>query len=362
MGLQYTRVTLVPTTSTCLTSLLPPLLPFTTQPLSTGPVLALAIGGVHACSRLESALGPRDAKLARRTDPHSLRARFGGETREPTLLDASVRSGPSAAEHLARWFGPRPASASALTAATKLTCPALVLLRRSQRCRLTLPGCRALSELALALGTVAKAGLTVVAAGQPRGTNSATSTSSNTSNTASTSGTGSSANASAGAFVLVLSGPALAAILPTLALQLGAVAHGSIDTQSSSSGSSGALGLLGVPPRSVVEARLAPAVAAAASHTALAARLGGVEQGRALAVPRVPSAAVVAISRPRAGTLARLCRALEEEGYLQLLGSKVLADVEMTQAREVSPYEAGDKRWKPSLASIARWVHGAGLN
>ena len=50
-----------------------------TQPqASIGPVLALAVRGPHARSVWLDALGPADPVLARRTDPTSLCALYGG--------------------------------------------------------------------------------------------------------------------------------------------------------------------------------------------------------------------------------------------------------------------------------------------
>ena len=47
----------------------------------SGPILALAIRGTFARSLWIEAVGPSDPVLARRTDPGSLIAQFGGESR-----------------------------------------------------------------------------------------------------------------------------------------------------------------------------------------------------------------------------------------------------------------------------------------
>lgn len=75
-----------------------------------GPVLALALRGVYARVIWLDAVGPSDPSLARRTDPRSLCALYGGESREECLL-FSPRHPSRIQTELCRWFGGRvPAS------------------------------------------------------------------------------------------------------------------------------------------------------------------------------------------------------------------------------------------------------------
>ena len=77
---------------------------------SIGPVLSLAIRGNLARSIWLDNVGPSDPTLARRTDPNSLCALFGGESREESLLFCPRNPGRVLSE-LCRWFGGRvPAS------------------------------------------------------------------------------------------------------------------------------------------------------------------------------------------------------------------------------------------------------------
>ena len=115
----------------------------------------------------------------------------------------------------------------------------------------------------------------------------------------------------------------------------------------------------GAPTQTVVQARLS---ALSAARPGAGGRRGSATDARstALATPRVPTAAVLAISDPDAAVVAQLLRLLGEQDNLALLGVKVLVDVEMNQAREVTPFEVGDKQWKASLTSITWLVVGGG--
>ena len=71
-----------------------------------GPVLALAVRGTFARSVWLDAVGPADPTLARRTDPMSLCALYGGNSREECLLFCP-RNPSRINTELARWFGGR---------------------------------------------------------------------------------------------------------------------------------------------------------------------------------------------------------------------------------------------------------------
>ncbi|ESO90664.1 hypothetical protein LOTGIDRAFT_233665 [Lottia gigantea] len=73
---------------------------------NVGPVLALAIRGTFARSIWLDAVGPSDPVLARRTDPNSLCAQFGGESREECLLFCPRNSNRVLSE-MTRWFAGR---------------------------------------------------------------------------------------------------------------------------------------------------------------------------------------------------------------------------------------------------------------
>ena len=77
---------------------------------SVGPILALAIRGTFARSLWLDAVGPSDPSLARRTDPMSLCALYGGDSRDECFLFCP-RNPTRVLTELARWFGGRvPAS------------------------------------------------------------------------------------------------------------------------------------------------------------------------------------------------------------------------------------------------------------
>ncbi|CAE8588383.1 unnamed protein product [Polarella glacialis] len=75
-------------------------------------VLLLAIRGPHALGLWRSLLGPTDPQLARRTDPSSLNARFGGESRDEALAPAPPSSAARAAAAVVWAFGGRVDAAS----------------------------------------------------------------------------------------------------------------------------------------------------------------------------------------------------------------------------------------------------------
>ena len=75
-----------------------------------GPILGLALRGTLARTLWLDAVGPVDPSLARRTDPHSLCALYGGDSRDECLLFCP-RNPARISTELARWFGGRvPAS------------------------------------------------------------------------------------------------------------------------------------------------------------------------------------------------------------------------------------------------------------
>lgn len=68
--------------------------------------MAVSVRGCTAHRKLVSLLGPRDPVLAKRTDPSSISAVYGGGSREDSVvfyphLPAGVHA------QLARWFGGR---------------------------------------------------------------------------------------------------------------------------------------------------------------------------------------------------------------------------------------------------------------
>ncbi|KAL3885198.1 hypothetical protein ACJMK2_025289 [Sinanodonta woodiana] len=71
-----------------------------------GPVLAIGIRGTFARSIWLDAVGPSDPALARRTDPNSLCALYGGASRDECLLFCPRNTSRIQSE-LARWFGAR---------------------------------------------------------------------------------------------------------------------------------------------------------------------------------------------------------------------------------------------------------------
>lgn len=73
---------------------------------SIGPVLAIALRGTFARSIWLDSVGPSDPVLARRTDPNSLCALYGGESREECLLFCP-RNASRVQTELSRWFGGR---------------------------------------------------------------------------------------------------------------------------------------------------------------------------------------------------------------------------------------------------------------
>lgn len=73
---------------------------------TTTPVLCLALRGVHARSVWIDVIGPSDPVLARRTDPMSLCAQYGGQSRDTCLLFCPRTPTRTAAE-IVRWFGCR---------------------------------------------------------------------------------------------------------------------------------------------------------------------------------------------------------------------------------------------------------------
>ena len=71
-----------------------------------GPVLSIALRGTFARSIWLDAIGPSDPVLAKRTDPNSLCALYGGESRDECLLFCPRNPSRVQAE-LSRWFGGR---------------------------------------------------------------------------------------------------------------------------------------------------------------------------------------------------------------------------------------------------------------
>lgn len=73
---------------------------------NVGAVLSLCIRGSIARSLWLDAVGPSDPVLARRTDPNSLCALYGGDSRDECLLFCP-RTAARVQTELARWFGGR---------------------------------------------------------------------------------------------------------------------------------------------------------------------------------------------------------------------------------------------------------------
>ena len=73
---------------------------------NVGAVLALCIRGTSARSLWLDAVGPSDPVLARRTDPNSLCALYGGDSREECLLFCP-RTPARVHQEIVRWFGGR---------------------------------------------------------------------------------------------------------------------------------------------------------------------------------------------------------------------------------------------------------------
>ncbi|XP_071094592.1 dynein axonemal assembly factor 8-like [Haliotis cracherodii] len=85
-----------------------------------GPVLAIALRGTFARSIWLDAVGPSDPALARRTDPMSLCAQFGGASRDECLLFCPRNQGRVHSE-LTRWFGGRVPSGGVVDVGTPYT-------------------------------------------------------------------------------------------------------------------------------------------------------------------------------------------------------------------------------------------------
>ncbi|RUS90014.1 hypothetical protein EGW08_002201, partial [Elysia chlorotica] len=73
---------------------------------SLGPVLAIALRGTFARTIWLDAVGPSDPCLARRTDPNSLCAELGGDSRDRAMLFCP-RNPSRVQSELTRWFGGR---------------------------------------------------------------------------------------------------------------------------------------------------------------------------------------------------------------------------------------------------------------
>ncbi|XP_070548273.1 dynein axonemal assembly factor 8-like [Ptychodera flava] len=73
---------------------------------TVGAIVALALRGHCARSKWLDAVGPSDPQLARRTDPLSLCAKYGGESRDEVWLFCP-RNPARINSELARWFGGR---------------------------------------------------------------------------------------------------------------------------------------------------------------------------------------------------------------------------------------------------------------
>ena len=71
-----------------------------------GPIVALSIRGMLARTLWLDAVGPADPVLARRTDPNTLCALYGGKSRDECLLFCP-RNPERISTELARWFGGR---------------------------------------------------------------------------------------------------------------------------------------------------------------------------------------------------------------------------------------------------------------
>ena len=83
----------------------------------SGPIVSLAIRGTYARSIWLDAIGPSDPALARRTDPNSLCAMYGGESRDECLLFCP-RNPDRIHSELCRWFGGRVPSSGVIDIGT----------------------------------------------------------------------------------------------------------------------------------------------------------------------------------------------------------------------------------------------------
>ena len=79
------------------------------------PLLAIAVRGASCRPVWLEAIGPADPALARRTDPHSLCALFGGGEAPCPLV--TPRGAAATATQLARWFGGRVPAGGVVVAA-----------------------------------------------------------------------------------------------------------------------------------------------------------------------------------------------------------------------------------------------------
>lgn len=119
------------------------------------PVLLVAFRGPHALNIWRSMLGPADPALARRTDPASLNARFGGETRAETLSLTPPSSAARALADVAWAFGGRIAGAPAAAPVHAVHVAAPSAFAVEFRGRLSFPAAgAALSGILLRLGQV----------------------------------------------------------------------------------------------------------------------------------------------------------------------------------------------------------------
>ena len=71
-----------------------------------GPILAVTLRGTFARTVWLDSVGPADPVLARRTDPNSLSALYGGNSRDQTLL-FTPRNAARVQCEITRWFGGR---------------------------------------------------------------------------------------------------------------------------------------------------------------------------------------------------------------------------------------------------------------
>lgn len=85
-----------------------------------GPVLALGLRGTFARAIWLDAVGPTDPALARRTDPNSLCALYGGASRDECLL-FSPRNPSRVHSELTRWFAGRVPSGGVIDVGTPYT-------------------------------------------------------------------------------------------------------------------------------------------------------------------------------------------------------------------------------------------------
>eukprot|EP00930_Biecheleria_cincta_P068202 TRINITY_DN5540_c0_g1_i1.p1 TRINITY_DN5540_c0_g1~~TRINITY_DN5540_c0_g1_i1.p1 ORF type:complete len:1445 (-),score=317.81 TRINITY_DN5540_c0_g1_i1:79-4212(-) len=114
------------------------------------PVLLLAVRGPQALGLWRSMLGPSDPMLARQTDPDSLNARFGGQSRDEALACAPPASASRALADVAWAFGGR-------IDATKPSLPAEPVVHGVQICSVgrssvRIPGPLSFAQAGAALG------------------------------------------------------------------------------------------------------------------------------------------------------------------------------------------------------------------